>query len=335
MNMVSVIVPVYNAELYLPECIKSILGQTYQNIELILVNDGSKDNSLEICKSFEHDTRVIVIDKPNGGVSSARNEGLKVSNGEYVTFVDSDDTIPSDAIVSLVNGMVEGVDEVVGQFWWQYDDKIVVRKHRLHLGVSKRDELLSNFIDDGTLSGFLISSNCCTLYKKELITRYNIRFMESLKINEDGLFNFEYFIRSMGVNVVKNHVYTTRKHFGSSSTARPRNYDFNTIVCNRISELQWDKERFDCDKQIARRNLTVLMWNIVLYTRTMKMNEFVLYLKEEVSKINLNKSFPLLNMKGINKYKRIILFFVKSKLYRTIYFLGHSVIPFMQTRVSR
>lgn len=333
--MVSVIVPVYNAELYLRECIESILTQTYENIELILVNDGSKDNSLSICKSFEPDTRVIVIDKPNGGVSTARNEGLKVCNGEYVTFVDSDDTIPSDAIASLVTGMVEGVDEVVGQFWWQYDDKIVVRKHRRKLGVSKRDELLSRFIDDGTLSGFLISSNCCTLYKKDLINRYNIRFMESLKINEDGLFNFEYFIRSKGVNVVQNHVYTTRKHFGSSSTARPRNYDFNTIVCNRISELEWDKERFDCDKQIARRSLTVLIWNIVLYSRIMKMNEFVLYLKEEVAKIDIKKSFSLLNMKGINRYKRIILLFIKLKFYRTIYFLGHSVIPFLQTRVRR
>lgn len=94
MDKISVIVPVYNVEDYLEECINSILGQTYKNLEIILVDDGSTDNSSKICDIYEKkDKRIKVIHKENGGLSSARNEGLKYRTGEYISFVDSDDFI--------------------------------------------------------------------------------------------------------------------------------------------------------------------------------------------------------------------------------------------------
>ena len=90
--LMSVIVPVYNVELYLDECVNSILKQTYKNLEIILVDDGSKDNSGKICDQYkERDSRVTVIHKENGGLSDARNAGLTVATGEYVLFVDSDE----------------------------------------------------------------------------------------------------------------------------------------------------------------------------------------------------------------------------------------------------
>src|SRR5207253_2318057 len=97
MPNVSIIVPVYNNEKYLSECLDSLINQTLKDIEIILVNDGSNDNSLLICYEFgKIDGRIKVIDKPNGGVSSARNTGLKLASGKYVGFVDSDDWIESD-----------------------------------------------------------------------------------------------------------------------------------------------------------------------------------------------------------------------------------------------
>lgn len=91
-KLISVVVPVYNKSLYLAECIESIISQTYRNLEIILVNDGSSDNSLDICKMYEQlDERVIVVDKPNAGVSSARNAGLEIATGDYIGFVDADD----------------------------------------------------------------------------------------------------------------------------------------------------------------------------------------------------------------------------------------------------
>lgn len=98
MNLtLSIIVPVYNVEKYLKKCIDSILIQPFSNFELILVNDGSTDDSLTICKEYERkDTRIVIVDKPNGGLSSARNSGLEVAKGNYVSFIDSDDFISYD-----------------------------------------------------------------------------------------------------------------------------------------------------------------------------------------------------------------------------------------------
>lgn len=93
----SVIVPIYNISSYIDQCVESIINQTYKNIEIILVNDGSKDKSLEKIREWEsRDTRIIVIDKPNGGLSSARNEGLKHATGDYVFYVDGDDWLSID-----------------------------------------------------------------------------------------------------------------------------------------------------------------------------------------------------------------------------------------------
>ncbi len=100
--LVSVIIPIYNSELYLKDCINNVLKQTYENLQIIIVNDGSTDNSLEICKKIKDD-RVEVYSKKNGGASSARNFGLKYKKGKYILFVDSDDYLKEDAIENLVN----------------------------------------------------------------------------------------------------------------------------------------------------------------------------------------------------------------------------------------
>ena len=100
--LISVVVPVYNVAKYLKKSIESIVNQTYTNLEIILVDDGSKDESGEICEDYSlKDSRIIVIHKPNGGLSDARNAGIKQAKGEYITFVDSDDTIDYDMIEFL------------------------------------------------------------------------------------------------------------------------------------------------------------------------------------------------------------------------------------------
>ena len=99
MNKVSIIIPVYKAAPYLQKCIETVLHQTYSNIEVILINDGSKDNSLEICKEYAAvDNRIKVFDIPNGGVSNARNMGIENATGDYLMFVDADDWLSEDAI---------------------------------------------------------------------------------------------------------------------------------------------------------------------------------------------------------------------------------------------
>lgn len=121
--MVSVVVPVYNSEKSIERCANSILNQDYQDLELILVNDGSKDNSAAICDRLSAaDSRVVVIHKENGGVSSARNVGIKNSNGDYITFVDSDDELVPNAISTVLNYINKYDADVVAYGWNRIDE---------------------------------------------------------------------------------------------------------------------------------------------------------------------------------------------------------------------
>ena len=104
MLKVSVIVPVYNGDEYIESCIKNILNQTLKDIELILVNDGSKDNTLNICKKYaDFNSRIVLINQENQGVSSARNKGIDISKGDYICFIDCDDKIDNDYLEKLYN----------------------------------------------------------------------------------------------------------------------------------------------------------------------------------------------------------------------------------------
>ena len=139
--MVSVIVPVYNVENYLSECIDSIISQTYQNIEIILVDDGSTDSSGVICDSYKSkDDRIIVIHKQNGGLSDARNVGLDIANGEYIAFVDSDDYLSKCYIEVFIDALVHGNCDVVAMIgdceFWESSDK---QGDRPKLALSKAD----------------------------------------------------------------------------------------------------------------------------------------------------------------------------------------------------
>ena len=107
-KIISVIVPVYNVEKYLSECIESIIDQTYLDLEIILINDGSTDGSFDICKEYEkRDSRIKLIDKINGGLSSARNAGIDNASGAYLCFVDSDDCLEKDALMQLYQAISE------------------------------------------------------------------------------------------------------------------------------------------------------------------------------------------------------------------------------------
>lgn len=108
MDLISIIVPIYNVERYLKKCIDSLINQTYKNIEIILVNDGSKDNSIKICDEYvKSDNRIKLFHKENGGLADARNYGMKFVTGKYVTFVDSDDIISKNMIEILYNNLIE------------------------------------------------------------------------------------------------------------------------------------------------------------------------------------------------------------------------------------
>lgn len=143
MKNISVIVPIFRVEEYLEECINSILQQTYEDFELILVNDGSDDRCGEICEEYAlNDTRIIYIKKINGGLVSARKEGLKHASGSWVTFVDGDDWIEKDHLLHLVKSCDEGVDLVITSFKRDFLKKTVEIKNNMPTGTYEKDKLI-------------------------------------------------------------------------------------------------------------------------------------------------------------------------------------------------
>ena len=126
---VSIIIPVYNGEKYIQNCIDSVINQTYKNLEIIIVNDGSKDDTLSVLKKYKTDKRIKIINKENGGLSSARNTGLKYVSGKYLMFLDSDDYLSLDAIEKMISASsVNNSDITICDFLVEYDDKTEIKK---------------------------------------------------------------------------------------------------------------------------------------------------------------------------------------------------------------
>lgn len=178
---ISIIVPVYNASRYLCECIESILSQSFRDFELILVNDGSTDDSLDICKKYEKsDDRIIVVSQANGGVSKARNRGLDVAKGKWITFADADDYFLDDALSILSErAMQTGTDLVLANAMKLKNGKLS-ELHKL------KSEVLPNAIM--SIKHFALWGY---LFNADIIRKYKLKFIEGLAYSEDRLFIYQ------------------------------------------------------------------------------------------------------------------------------------------------
>lgn len=176
-DLVSVIVPIYNVEKYLTRCVNSILEQTYSNLEIILVNDGSKDNCLEICKNLEEkDDRIVVVNKQNGGLGSARNAGIEASTGEYLLFIDSDDYI-DERMVERLHSLLNETNASIAacDFLCFFEDGSCEKKTKRNnvITYSKEDALKYMFWSDK-----IRWSAWNKLYKRELFE--SVRYAEGV-----------------------------------------------------------------------------------------------------------------------------------------------------------
>ena len=193
---ISVIVPVYNVEQYLPRCIDSILAQTFTDFELLLIDDGSTDNSGKVCDEYARkDSRIRVFHKKNGGVSSARNTGLDNAHGEWVAFVDSDDTLDVDFLHYSFLDIPDFVD-IVFLSWAKKENGKIVFEKILPDVVYDHCNLHKAFSDTDIVS---MGIPWGRIYKMSVIQKYNLRFDIDLPISEDRLFFYEYIIHSSGI----------------------------------------------------------------------------------------------------------------------------------------
>ena len=208
----SVIVPIYNAEEFLNRCINSILQQIYQNLEIILVNDGSTDNSLKICQMYKSkDDRIVVINKNNAGVSAARKDALQIATGDFITFVDSDDYIDSNMYKNLMRTMAEGDFDIIESGYTLVDENeevICVRKL-----VNEQRTGKSN-----CLEGYLSNRNADTFLWNKIYRRtlFNGLDLPEYRYSEDHLWNVLLFSRCNKSITVSSVYYTYYKNMGGA-----------------------------------------------------------------------------------------------------------------------
>lgn len=303
-DIISVIIPVYNVEKYLCRCIDSVLSQTYKNIEVILVDDGSTDGSSDICNDYQlKDSRIKVIHTTNGGVSNARNIGIDVSTGKYIGFVDSDDWISSDMYEKLYNEMIRNNADIVQCSFLFVNEKNESIKPFDKNDINKicdKSEGISRLVDENFISGV-----CNKLFTRKIIG--DNRFEIGKKMSEDAFFNFKVFLNcNKSVEIVDvGYFYFLRNN---SATNNKFNKDF-------FDSIYFDKKMMEILKNknsvLERKAYNRLARTSIFLACKIRQDKFQKKYKSEYIKLlNIIKEYSKIfdfGDKFTAKYKILIL----------------------------
>lgn len=243
-NKVSIIIPCFNIELHISKCVDSILQQTYQDFEILLIDDGSADNTLEVCREYEEkDSRIKVHTHSNKGVSYTRNRGIELAQNELLVFIDGDDFIKEGYIERLVKGYEEGAWTICGMI-------------NVRAGVEKENEnfyRLLNQFPEGVINKeeflyllkfYSYSSPCARIYSKSIIAENKIVFPEDISYQEDLIFNMEYSKYIERVYLLDYFGYYYMEHSVSSTGRYHHNFDHIDLLYFQLKEIikSGDKE---------------------------------------------------------------------------------------------
>lgn len=238
MVKISVIVPVYNTQKYLNECLNSLINQTFQDIEIICINDGSTDDSLEVLNEFsKKDNRIKIVTQKNSGLSASRNHGIELSKGEYIYFIDSDDYIELNTLKELYDISIENsCDLIIFKLINFYDDnyeKFTSTYYEMNFLEHFRNKLF-NYKEVGDKFCDVAVSAPGKFFKKELIA--DLRFPEGL-IFEDNLFFAKAIIKTKNIYFYDKHLYNRRIRKNSITQKFDIKYADVIIILNEIIEL--------------------------------------------------------------------------------------------------
>lgn len=245
---VSVIVPVYNVEKYLKQCLDSIVNQTYKNLEIIIVNDGTKDNSMKIVEEYLQDKRIKVINKENGGLSSARNRGIEEATGEYISFVDSDDYIDLNLYNTIVSEMLSR-EEIYIFNYNRYKEKINYLESNV-LNLKKMKKIPQNLLFR------TINGECWNkVYKTSFIRENNLKFPEGM-IYEDMFWEIDtlHFVKRVKLIDFTGYTYRCDREGSIINTFK---LEKEKITCqNLVKKIDYFlKENEDILKEIQKYRL--------------------------------------------------------------------------------
>lgn len=271
-KLVSIIIPAYNVESYIEECIKSLINQTYQNIEVIIIDDGSTDKTLNIIKKYKDlDSRIVYLVQENSGMSKARNKGIEYSNGEYISFIDSDDIVCSNFISLLVKNIENGDYDISVCDYFKFSDN-------MNLNVESNDSSCLMFSSNegmklilkDELLGQMVWNK---LYKSELVKR--VRFIDN-KYHEDTFWTYEIIGNS------KKIIYTSFKLYG-----------YRQRVGSIMNRPYFEKRVDEIYATISRRNYVKINYPNLIIEASLSIANCCLY------------HYQLIDKQKPNEYKKI------------------------------
>lgn len=243
-DLISVIIPLYNDRKYIKKCLKSIIRQTYQNLEIIVINDGSTDDSLNICRKMQKkDKRIIIKSQKNSGCAVARNKALKIARGKYIVFVDSDDYVKRNMIRELHDNMLKNDLQLL-----MFEGKVVytginpknaviqnnryIKKHD-YIEIQKGIDLFKKMRHNAEFSSVI----WIMMYKREVLDKYKIKFTPKI-LHDDMLFTFKCLVLANRVKFIHKKYYIRRARKGSLTT---RKHDMNdSYSCYMLANLLED-----------------------------------------------------------------------------------------------
>ena len=317
MDKVTIIIPVYNAEKTVEKCISSVLNQTYKNLEILVIDDGSKDNSFEVIKSID-DPRIKAIKKKNEGVAVTRNKGIKMALGKYIMFIDNDDFIDEDYVETHVNNIK--------------DNDIVISGYRRPNEEGKI--ILELKLEDIPYSKMLVFAPWAKLYRKDFLIKNNIQFLDT-NIGEDVYFNLYAVLKTDKIKILDYIGYNW--FFNSKSVSNTIQKDFRDLQVFKLLNKCYDKLK---QEKLIEKNyemveyffIRYVSWFLSFSTRRRKYKEISKiydelfdWLKERFPNYKKNKQIGLSTPKGETKSTRKLVFlfmiFHKIKLGKLLVFL--------------
>lgn len=344
MSKISVIIPIHNSGKYLEKCLRSIVNQSFSNLEIILIDDGSLDESLLICRDFEKkDNRIKVICQKQLGVSAARNIGIKTSTGEYVLFVDSDDWIEQDAIELMYNSMLSNKSDIcfcgvaisfngnivrlieenlngLCNYPWDLSKVILSEKYNYSKGYLTRDNV----------SGYIW--RC--MFKNSIIKTHNLFFPEKVQFSEDRIFLLNYLNKVRCASLVNKYLYYYRKDSTESLTyLHSKKYNPN-FYRERIMVLDFLEEAISESTMMLepdkRRLIVYLRFKLALeiLLNNMKLNkkDFFRIIRKDLNKkvisnLFCKESFKIMKTLNYSFRKRLMFKLIKQRQWAILYYL--------------
>lgn len=314
-DLISVIVPIYKVEKYLNTCIDSIINQTYKNLEIILVDDGSPDNCPKICDEYaKKDARIKVIHSENRGVSSARNIGLDNVSGKWVVFIDADDWVDENYIYLLLNQIDESVDIICCGYKRVNGNNIEKVNDDNKTIIYDNIKFIEKLLNVQNGYGFVHTK----LIRKSLIN--NIRFDQNLKVSEDALFNMELARNTKQIKVINKAIYNYR--ITSESTVKK--YDEGYVEkYYKAMQMCYDyiHNNFENNSEMILNINNFIVYHVMLIAvnycyNPENPNKNKRKLLKDICKIELfNEAIKKSNYEDLSLSRKIMLFTLKNRLY--------------------